>query len=587
MQKSFTKFNCLSLVLFLALFSSVSFGQYLEEAGTLESIYENRARAALNTVLKPQEYSLVISAEINRDETKLKEYNQEQELLNLPGMPMPGAQADMPGHNILHDLKSKIEVNLILNLNIPPDKEEIIKGLIVSKLHLDETAGDKVNISRANLVEDEEKAPLLPEYSWKTWLMFTIAALLGLAGIIFWSSRKQNKEVKVSNELPQFLPSKLPEDPAKKENTESDKSAKAAASNEHDEEFLKNLQLEVQLQKMKEHIIQIGTNFPHAASQGINDYLNQKDKMDVINTFEVVGWDVARTIFSPLSVAAWGSLGNLIKTKPENLTVSQKFQSISQVYNFILSSYLQVDGNKDVQLNPFHFLSKLSREELKFVLLSEHPKNLAVISLYLEPAQFELFFADLSSDKHDQVAVEIANIKQLPMRGLEILAQGLQSKLSQFRQNPIVSPDGPDVMARILRVLTAEEEMKIVQNLIRTNPADSIKIRSQVLYFPDAIYLPPEVVSDFINSRDLTEISTALTGFDGSSREAILSSLPKKKAEMIRVDIDSATNAVSPKTLAETWRRLSMALEAEMKSKGLILRHYVENQETKKLRMAS
>lgn len=586
MKKSFNKLYVLGLVTLSIFYSSISYGQYLEEAGTLESIYETRARQALNTILKPQEYSLVISAEINRDENKLKEYNQELELLNLPGMPMPGAQADMPGHNILHDLKSKIEVNLVLNLTVPPDKEGIIKGLLISKLHLDESAGDKIHMSRAKLAEDEEKAPLLPEYSWKTWVMFTIAALLALAGLIFWSTRRQNKEVKVSNEIPQYLTPKPVEEPAKTDDA-TDKKSKVSASNEQDEEFLKNLQLEIQLQKMKEHIVQIGTNFPHAASQGISDYMNQKDKMDVVNTFEVVGWDIARTIFSPLSVATWGTLGNLIKSKPENLTVSQKFQSISQVYNFILSSYLQVDGNKDVQLNPFHFLSKLSREELKFVLLSEHPKNLAVVSLYLEPAQFEQFFADLDSKKHDQVAVEIANIKQLPMRSLEILAQNLQAKLTQFRQNPIVSPDGPDIMARILRVLTPEEEMKIVQNLVRTNPADSLKIRSQLLYFPDIVYLPTDLVGDYINSKDLADVSIALSGFEPADREIVLNSLPKKKAEMLRIDLESPTNAVSSKTLAESWRRLAIGMESELKSKGLVLRNFVENQETRKLRMVS
>jgi hypothetical protein len=338
---------------------------------------------------------------------------------------------------------------------------------------------------------------------------------------------------------------------------------------------------------MKDHIIQIGTSFPHAASHGITDYLNQKDKMDVIITFETIGWDIARTIFSDLSVAAWGTLGNLIKTKPENLTTSVKFQAVSQVYNFIISSYLQVDGNKDVQLNPFHFLSKLSRDELRFVLLSEPAQNLGIISLYLEPAQFEQFFSDLTPDKNDQVAFEIANMKQLPMRSLEMLAQSLEMKLTQFRQNPIVSPDGPNVMARVIRVLTAEEEMKIIQNLVRMNPADSLKIRSQLLYLPDVVYLPPDLVSDFLNSRELNEVAIALSGFEIGDRESILAILPKKKAEMLRVDLETPMNSISPKTLAETWRRMAMALENELKAKGLVLRNFIENRETKKLRMAS
>lgn len=571
-------------VVFALFFIFSAHAEYLEETGTLESIYENRARHALNTILKPQDYSLVISAEINRDEKKLDEYNKEQELLNLPGMPMPGMQADMPGHNILHDLKSKVEVNLVLNLNVPVDKENIIKGLMLSKLHLDESAGDKITISRAQLAIDEEKPPLLPEYSWKTWIMLTILALLSLAGIIFWASRRQKRDVNVNSELPKFVPT--PVEATKKEEPTSEPSPTPPVDNS---DFIKKLHLEIQLQRMKDHIISIATQFPLAACKGINDYFNQHNKHDIIVMFEHIGWDTARALFAPLSLAVWGTLGNLIRNKNEELPLETKHEIVARVYNFILSSYLQVDGNKDAQPNPFFFLAKLNRDELKNVLLTEPSKNLAIISLYLESAQFEQFFRDLSAEKHDELAVEIANIKQLPMKSLEILAQNLNTKLNHYRLNPVVTPDGPDIMARILRVLSAEEEFKILQNLVKSNPNDSLKIRRQVLYFPDMVYLPAESVTDILNSRDVSELSAALFGIDPDSQESILALLPKKKAEMVRTDLTSPASRPSPKELAEAWRNISIAVEKELKSKGLSLATYVGQSQyvANKLKMAS
>lgn len=562
------KIKNILILAILLLNSAVSWAQYSEETGTLESIYEMRARQALNTILRTQDYSLVISAEINRDQEKLKQYKEELELMNLPGMPMPGNQPESSGHNVLHELKSRIEVNLVLNHLVPIDKENILKALLVSKLHLDESAGDKINIQRSVFTENEDSPPLLPEYSWKTWAMILVLALFALAGVIFWANRRQRKEIKVNGDV---KPEEKIEEPNLTEAPLSAAHTQEPTQAPEDLDLERKIAEEVLLQQMKEHLIVIGTQFPIVASKGIINYFNENDKKDIVAVFEHVGWDLSRTLFSHLPASVWGKLGSLIKDKKENLTHTEKFLSVSRVYRFVLSAYMQNGNLKDEDLNPFHFLSNLSTDELKSVLSGESPKNLALVSLYLEPTQFETFFNTLPPQSHSQIAVEITNIKQLPSKTIENLAQSLNEKLGLFRKNPIVSPDGPDIIARILRVLTPEEEKRIIENLIQTNASDSIKIRQQLLYLPDIVYLPPEIVAKVLNDFDSDELRAAFDRFDAQSRKDVFKYLPVKKVAIIEKDIQDRINVPSEKLVAQTWRTMSIKIEKELKANDIKL----------------
>jgi len=78
----------ISLGLLLSTLSAKA--QYIEEMGSLESLYEIRARAVLNTILRPTDYTLVVSVELDRDEKKLKEFHDESGVQFLPGMPIDG-----------------------------------------------------------------------------------------------------------------------------------------------------------------------------------------------------------------------------------------------------------------------------------------------------------------------------------------------------------------------------------------------------------------------------------------------------------------------------------------------------------------
>ena len=94
-----------------------------EEASTLENIYQEKARATLDTLLNQEDYTLVISATIKNDEAKLKEYHQMIEKKFLPGLIMNDPAGFGEEHNILHALKQKIEIQVILNDRVPSDRD--------------------------------------------------------------------------------------------------------------------------------------------------------------------------------------------------------------------------------------------------------------------------------------------------------------------------------------------------------------------------------------------------------------------------------------------------------------------------------
>lgn len=153
-----------SVLFALLMFSQISWAQYIEEMGSLENVYEARARSVLNTILRPTDYTLVVAIELDHDEKKLKEFHDEMDVQYLPGMPLMGdAPALGKATNKLHEMKSKTDISVVLSRNVTPETERIIKDLLTSKLHLDATAGDNVTVKRIELPADAPKAEPKPD----------------------------------------------------------------------------------------------------------------------------------------------------------------------------------------------------------------------------------------------------------------------------------------------------------------------------------------------------------------------------------------------------------------------------------------
>ena len=192
------KIKNISVLLVTMLLTSTTWAQtqFVEEVASLEGIYEARARAVLNTFLRPHDYTIVVSAEIQADEEQIDDIRADMEMRFLPGMPIEAAANLVPGNNKLHEVKSKIDVHLVLNDDISPDKENLLKEVLAAKLHLDKESGDSLTVKRSNLpnLNPDAKVEKLPELSWKMWALIVLISMLTLAGLFYYFNNKGRQQ---------------------------------------------------------------------------------------------------------------------------------------------------------------------------------------------------------------------------------------------------------------------------------------------------------------------------------------------------------------------------------------------------------
>ena len=558
------EFNRLIFIFLLLNFQFVSNAQtnYTEEAGTLESIYEARARTVLNSFLRPHEYTLVVSAEMVSDNKKIQEYRDKIELQYLPGLPVPGDAGLQPANNSLHELKTKVSVDLIITPDVSIEKEKIIKQILINKLHLDESSGDGVTISRAPFPKDliPEAAPpsILPDFTWKTWALVILLALIALAGVIYYVSRKgqTKKELDQTKELSLAAN----EDDNLLKDSVTEKNQKESLN---EEEFFDQADIE----RARDPILSLVSQYPQICSKITASLIDKGKEQLVITVFEDMGWDLAKKMFTEIAPRAWGRLGQKLRSRKDGPKSSEVMNALLDFYKELISGVLESGALFD-ENNPFSFLLKATKSEREQILKDESPANIAIISFFVSSDEMSEILNELSVETQSQVAMVMTRLESLPDSIIKKLAQKIQTKLITFRKEPTNIIDGVRMAGRTLRSMSPEKESEIFQKMKESNPAEAEKIRRLYLQFEDLYLMPKSILSIVAAELEVEAAVAALKGMGTKYIEDFLSVLPPKRANMIIRDIESPAIEVSSSDCWSNRRNIILKLENILEQQG-------------------
>jgi hypothetical protein len=555
----------LILVLSLLLSSVVAKAQYIEEIGSLESLYEVRARSVLNTILRPTEYTLVVSVELDRDEKKLKEFHQEAELQYLPGMPMMG---DVPvgpvAANKLHEMKARTDISVVLSRNVSPEVEKVIKDLLVSKLHLDSTAGDAVTIRRIELPMDpkiQEPPKQLPELSWKTWVLIVILSLLALAGLMFavWKRNKNaepKKEIKENHDYAHEGDTKPEAKPEIAPAAAAVPVDGVVAEKSKPDEMVWDMDLE----SVRQHVIQIATQYPQMASRAIAEYCLEGAAENTTFLMDFIGWDTAKHLFSEVPAMAWGRLGRSVKERTGDPQPAQMEKGVRETYRALLAAYIEHEMAED-EAGPFNFVLKLRDEQRMQILEKESAKNIAILCLHAPSEVTAGILSTLESEKKIRVMGELSRIEKIPHDVLQSVIQAFKQRVADIRLKPEPKVDGATVLSKVVRGMSAEEEMNILTLFAAENPTELERVRRSILIFDDVGLVPRDILSEVLG---LFEVESLYSAFFRSQRpliNAALSALPEKKAMILERELSDMPMIPSQKITAETRRNICLQIE--------------------------
>lgn len=556
-----------SALLLSLMFSQASFAQYIEEIGSLETVYEARARSVLNTILRPTDYTLVVAIEMDRDEKKLKEFHDEMDVQYLPGMPLMGDAPTLgKATNKLHEMKSKTDISVVLSRNVNPETEKVIKELLTSKLHLDATSGDSVTVKRIELPADppkaEPKPDILPELTWKMWTLIVIMSLLALSGLMFWAWRRGRAQ-----------------DPRKelKENHEYKHTEKDPEAEEKPEEFVATstdpapaavAEPEFNMDAVKQHILAIAAQYPQLASRAVTEFTLNESAGDASLLMEFLGWDTSKRVFTDVPAMAWARLGKAVKEREGNSTKSATETAVRNVYKAILAAYVEHEMSSDEE-NPFSFVLKVREEERQQILDKETPANIAVLCLH-SPAEVTAgIVGSLDAEKRVKVLAEISRVEKLPHNVVQAVISSFNQKLTEMRMRPEPRIEGASVLAKVIRGMSPEEEMDLLALFANDNPEELERLRRVILTFDDLKMVPSDILSEVLNSYEVDALYAALFKTHSAFYNRILATLPERKAMIVERDLTDMVAIPQRKKTAEVRRDICLQVEKVMYSRSL------------------
>jgi flagellar motor switch protein FliG len=548
-----------------------------EEAYTLENIYQEKAHQTLNPLMNADDYTIVVSATIRNDEAKLKEYREMVERRFMPGLSMNDPAGFGEEHNLLHALKQKVEVQVVLSEKVPADRDALVKDLLRSKLKLSDEMGDVITVSRAayRAPASETLPKKLPEFSNK--MMWLLVALAGIAAIAlaYWVHRRREENRKHESVLnASFEEKEKIRQAIQEEEQRNEDPAKVGKTPEEIE--MEARLLKERIQSETNSLVKLSQEHLTIVMSAIEEYMAAGFVDRVTLVFESIGWDESRRLYKGIPPKVWNRVATNLRDRTEDPKPAEVFEAVHEFNRFALSHVLEKAGN-NVD-NPFAFIFKLSPSNRIDLLKDESAYHIGLISIYCTGAQMWQLMDGLPQEKRDEIFFHISKIRNLPEAEVTESVNKLLSRMESIRKAPSIHIDGLGIAARFIRSLDPLKEEELYRSIQEKHPEQSEQLRRAQVMFDDVPYYPQEMVRKIVANLDAQDVVSALAGYPSEFVEAFVSMMPTKKAMMIQNDLVHMSDLPAPYQGALARRNIALKLEEEFEKSRFDIAQYWDMQ---------
>ena len=556
----------ISLLLGTLILHTAAFAQenvVKEESYALENLYQQKAHQTLDPLMNPDDYTIVVSASIKNDEAKLKEYHELIDRRFMPGLVINDPEGFSDEHNMLHGLKQKVEVQVILTDKVPADRDALVKDLLRSKLKLSEEMGDVINVSRA-----AQRAPAsevvsvkrLPEFTGKMIaFLVTLACILAASLALWYHRRREEKRMQESIMNANFTEKEKIRQALEEEGRTPEEAAKVGKTPE---------EIEAEERLMKEKILNETNNVVKLSEEhltivmnAIEEYVAAGNVTQMTLIFECIGWEESRRLYRNLSAKIWNKVAANLRDRKEDPTREEVYEALHGFNRFALSHVLEKAGNNID--NPFAFIFKLSHSNRIDLLSGESAYNIGLISIYCSGAQMGQLMDGLPQGKRDDIFFQISKIRNLPEAEVKESVRNLVSRLETIKKAPSIHIDGLGIAARFIRSLDPVKEEELYRSIREKHPEQTEQLRRAQVMFDDVPYYPQEQIRKVIGGLDAQDVVNALAGYPSEFVEAFLAMMPTKKALMIQNDLFHMSDSPPVYQGAVARRNITVKIEEE------------------------
>jgi flagellar motor switch protein FliG len=223
------------------------------------------------------------------------------------------------------------------------------------------------------------------------------------------------------------------------------------------------------------------------------------------------------------------------------------------------------------ETNPFSFVFQLGEVDLKALLAKENTRNLAVLFLRSSSDLTSKLLGLLPSEKKLQCLADMGKLEKITQERLDSALESLKTQVSFLKFPREYNVDGAGVLAKVIRAMSPEEELSLLESLAQDNPEELDKIRTSILLFQDVTLVPSNILSSYLEGIEVDWLYRAYFRMSQSMINKILSCLPEKKAMILERDLQEVPSIPSVSEIAQIRRQMVIDLSVKLSDAGLTL----------------
>lgn len=183
-------------------------------------------------------------------------------------------------------------------------------------------------------------------------------------------------------------------------------------------------------------------------------------------------------------------------------------------------------------------LQRTSVDELRAMLLTEHPQTVALVLAHVEATSAAAVLDGFAEDRQVDVTRRIAELPTVAPDVVAEVVRGLTRSRRQARASEAAPTGGVSKVARILHHAGYATEKAVLAGLNGRQPGLAESIRRRMFAFEDVALLPREVLKQALESLGSDELAVALRTAGREVKEKVLSAVSRSTAGKVRMEMD-------------------------------------------------
>ncbi len=272
----------------------------------------------------------------------------------------------------------------------------------------------------------------------------------------------------------------------------------------------------------------------------------------------VVETPVSEAPVQPVNAGTDGTLEAVFREVGSDI-----IEAISNIAEPVTSSVKEaISESTDLELyqkNPFDFLSALDNDLAARVLNEENPGSSAIALSYLDPKTAAQILSSIDIDTRLKIAQHMATMEGTSKEILQSVRKQFRDKVMELLKPDFAPLDGVNILTNILNQMNQEDSESIIFSIAQTNKTISENIRSNIGYFSDVMNMNDEKIDKLLNEVDTNTLSYALVDCDEAISQKFLHSLSESGKNAVKRKI-ALLEGGDPRTIEESRKKIGESI---------------------------